>query len=183
MNLKAMNMFLSEDNIKRHLEHLRTQKLRFSIIEKSFPEIKRKEMNEIVRLNISKDVKDEALSLLGYIKAHECFFDSFTEIPKRSDEIMKHYASRESFIYNLYTAAKDKKYGFLFVYKDKYGIPRFVFSEENEGAFLRYEPLLAIDLYEHVYFNDYGFAKDKYLRSALEYFDLERLKSAIDKSE
>ena len=30
-------MFLSEDNIKRHLEHYRTQKLRLSIIEKSFP--------------------------------------------------------------------------------------------------------------------------------------------------
>ena len=49
MNLNAMNLFLSEENIKRHLEHLRTQKLKYSILEKSVPELKGKSIKEILR--------------------------------------------------------------------------------------------------------------------------------------
>ena len=63
---------------------------------------------------------------------------------------------------------------------DKYGIPRYSFSTWDDGAFLRYEPVLAVDMYEHAYFNDYGFEKEKYLRTSLEYLDLERLASALD---
>ena len=75
--------------------------------------------------------------------------------------------------------AKEREYGFLFVYLDKYGIPRCRFSTATDGAFINYEPILALDLYEHAYFNDYGFNRDRYLRSALEYLDLERLNSDI----
>lgn len=175
-----MNMFLSEDNIKRHLEHLRTLRLRYSILEKSFPELMGKEIKEILRMNIDKGLKDEALSLLRNIKSHECYFDSFTELPKRSDEVIRYYASREKFLYDLFCEGKEKEYGFLFVYIDKYGIARYSFSTLNDGAYLRYEPILAVDMYEHAYFNDYGFSKDKYLKSALEYLDLERL-SPLDK--
>lgn len=175
-----MNMFLSKDNIKRHLEHLRTLRLRYSIIEKSFPELKGKMIKEILRMSIDKDLKDEALSLLRNIKSHECYFDSFTELPKRSDEVIRHYSSREKFLYDLFTEGKEKEYGFLFVYIDKYGIVRYSFSTQNDGAYLRYEPILAVDMYEHAYFNDYGFAKEKYLKTALEYLDLDML-SPLDK--
>lgn len=183
MNLKAMNMFLSEDNIKRHLEHLRTMRFRYSIIEKSFPALKGKNAKEILRMNMNKDLKDEAISLLRYIKAHECFFDSFTELPKRCDRVIKHYASREKFIYDLYTECKEREYGFLYIFPDRYGIPRYSFSTDGDGAFIIYEPTLAIDMYEHTYFNDYGFSKDKFLRAALEYLDLERLSTTLDKKE
>lgn len=180
MNLKAMNMFLSEDNIKRHLEHLRTLRLKYSIIEKSFPEFKGKGIKEILRMNINKDLKDEALSLLRSIRAHEIFFVSFTELPKRPDGVMRHYLSRERLLYELFNAGKERVCGFLFLYLDKYGIPRYSFSAWDDGAFLRYEPILAVDMYEHAYFSDYGFAKEKYLHSALEYLDLERLSVTLD---
>ena len=174
MNLKAMNMFLSEDNIKRHLEHLRTYRLKLSILEKSLPELKGKTMTEIIRSSFSREIKDEALRLIWYIKAHECFFDSFSESPKRSEALIKHYSSREKLVYELYIEAMEREHGFLFVYMDR-GVPKTSFMTSGDRAFLRFSPILALDLYEHTYFSDYGFAKDKFLRSALMYLDTGKL--------
>lgn len=175
MNSKAMNMFLSEDNVKKHLEHLRTFKLKYSILEKSVPELKDKEIKEILRLNLSRDIKEEALRLLWYIKSHEIFFDSFTENPKRSESVEKHFMSRERLVYDIFVIAKDRDHGFLYVYSDWQGTPHIAVSDGNEGAYMKFEPKLCIDLYEHTYFSDYGFNKDKYLRNALMYLDTGRL--------
>jgi hypothetical protein len=61
MNFEAMNLFLSEGNIKRHLEHLREKRLCYSILEKSIPALCNVSMNEIFRLNIDRETKNEAL--------------------------------------------------------------------------------------------------------------------------
>ena len=72
MNLKAMKMFLSEENVKKHLEHFRNLRLRFSVLEKSIPELKGKDISAVSKLSISRKIKDEALELLwpipGYVK-------------------------------------------------------------------------------------------------------------------
>ena len=70
MDYSGMNMFLSTDNIKRHYEQLKTMKLRFSILEKSLPQLEGREMGEIMRMKIDKEPKNEALSLLWNIKSH-----------------------------------------------------------------------------------------------------------------
>ncbi len=178
MNLKAMNMFLSEENIKRHLGHLRTHRLKLSILEKSLPELKGKNMSQIIRSSLPRDVKDEALRLHWYIKAHECFFDSFCEAPLKCEAINKHYSSRERFVYDLFLEATKREYGFLFVYIDR-GVPRVSFATPEDKAFIKFEPILALDLYEHTYFADYGFEKNRFLRSALMYFDTGRLRQDI----
>ncbi len=176
MNLVAMNMFLSEENIKRHLEHLRTCKLRYSILEKSFPEIKSKRTREISRMYLSQEIKDEVLYLLWYIKSHECFFNSFCEVQLKSERVLKHFSSREKFLYDIYVAAKDKEHGFLYIYLDRRDRPKITFGGVDCGAFTRFMPILAIDLYEHTYFSDYGFMKDKFLNNALIYLDIGKLK-------
>lgn len=181
MNFIAMNLFLSESNIKRHLEHLREQKLRYSILEKSLPELRGKTINELIRLNINRDIKDEAISLLWYIKSHECFFDSFSEQQTRSDTLLNHYSSKEKFLYDLYTEGVERDHGFLFVYLDRQGAPRWIFSEKSDGAFIRYEPILALDLYEHTYFLDYGFEKKLFLRNALMYLNIAYLDNGVEK--
>lgn len=170
MNLKAMNMFLSEESIKRHLDHLRDYRLRLSILEKSLPELRGKRMSQIIRSGLSRDIKEEALGLHWYIHAHECFFNSFSEAPKRSDLINKYFSSRERFVYDLYLEAIKREYGFLFVYLDR-GVPKTVFATVDDRAFMKFSPVLAIDLYEHTYFSDYGFSKDRFLRSALMYLN------------
>ena len=179
MNFDAMNMFLSEGNVRRHLDHLRTMRLRYSIIEKSLPEIKGRSAEEIIRLGLGREIKDEILSLLWYIRSHECFFDSFTDRTERAKIRLRHYSSRERLIYDLYTPAKENYHGFLYIYRDRYGVVRYHFTDENDGAFISYQPILAIDLYEHAYFNDYGFNKDAFLKGALEYLDLARLNEDI----
>lgn len=174
MNIKAMSMFLSEDNIKRHLEQLRTYRLRLSILEKSLPELKGKDINEINRLPLERKAKEEALVLHWAIKSHECFFDSFSEMPGRSEMIDKHYSSRDSFIYNLYTEGMKSGCGFLYVYVNR-SVPKTLFLNEFDMSFLRIKPILTLDLFEHTYFLDYGFAKDRFLRSALSYLNTGKL--------
>jgi superoxide dismutase len=129
-------------------------------------------MSEIVRLNLGRDIKDEALSLLWNIKAHECFFNSFCH-NQQANQIGK--LSKEKFLYDLYTEALGRDYGFLFIFKDRHGNPRMNFSREYDGAFIKYEPALALDLYEHTYFLDYGFDKKRFLKNVVMYLDLSSL--------
>ena len=176
MNVKAMNMFLSEENIKRHLEHLRTHKLKLSILEKSQPELKGKDINEISKMSINRDIREEALNLIWYIKSHECFFKSFCQVQLKSECVLKYFSSREKFLYDLSVEAKEHDHGFLYVYLDRRGVPRTSFLAEPSGAFLKFTPILALDLYEHTYFLDYGFMKDKFISNALIYLDVGKLK-------
>ena len=176
MNFEAMNLFLSEGNIKRHLEHLREKRLCYSILEKSMPELCEHSINEIIRLNIDRGVKDEAISLLWYIKSHECFFDSFS-INQNMVNISR--ISVEKLLYEIYTEAMKMDHGFLFVTVDKHKTPKITFSDGNDGAFIKYKPILALDLYEHTYFLDYGFDKKRFLQNAIKYLNI----SSLDKRE
>lgn len=176
MNFEAMNLFLSEGNIKRHFEHLREKRLCYSILEKSLPELRERSINEITRLNIDRGVKDEAISLLWYIKSHECFFDSFS-INQNMVNISR--ISAEKLLYEIYTEAMKMDHGFLFITLDKHRTPRLMFSDGNDGAFIKYKPILALDLYEHTYFFDYGFDKRRFLQNAIKYLNI----SSLDKME
>ena len=176
MNFEAMNLFLSEGNIKRHLEHLREKRLCYSILEKSMPELRERPINEIFRLNIDRGIKDEAISLLWYIKSHECFFDSFS-MNQSMGKMMR--ISAEKLLYEIYTEAMKMDHGFLFVTLDKQKTPRLMFSDGNDGAFIKYKPILALDLYEHTYFLDYGFDKKRFLQNAIQYLNI----SSLDKRE
>lgn len=176
MNIKAMNMFLSEESIKKHLEHLRTEKLKLSILEKSVPEIKGKNISEIAKLSIKREVRDEALQLIWYIKSHECFFRSFCQVQLKSERLLRFFSSREKFLYDIFTEAMKYKYGFLYVFVDKRGMPRTAFESEHNIAFTKIDPILAIDLYEHTYFSDYGFMKNKFLNNSLSFLDTGKLK-------
>lgn len=171
MDTSALNLFLSEENIKRHLDHVNTISLKYSILEKSEPAIEGKTMREIARMHISRDLKEEALELLWRIKSHKLFFISFSSTPKKSTSLLKQYSSRESFLYSLFEMAREKDNGFLYVYKDRSGEIKVNISSQMEGAFIKWEPILALDLYEHSYFSDYLFKKERYLREALMYFD------------
>lgn len=175
MNLKAMKMFLSEENVKKHLEHFRNLRLRFSVLEKSIPELKGKDISAVSKLSISRKIKDEALELLWQIKSHELFFNSFTINPLWNEEIRKHNSSRERLIYDVFSQVKDLYYGFLYVYTDRHKNIITIYSNKYDGTFVKYQPSLCLDLYEHTYFNDYGFKKDKFLSNALGYFDTGRL--------
>lgn len=175
MNLKAMNMFLSEENIKRHIEHLRMLRLKYSVIEKSVPELKGKGIKELSKMRIDRGLKEEAVDLLWDIQSHDLFFDSFCENPIWLDEIRKNNGSRECLIHNIIIQAEGKNYGYIYVYLDKHNKITINYTDHFDGAFVKYEPRLCIDLFEHTYFNDYGFNKEKFLRNALGYLYTNKL--------
>ena len=175
MNITAMRCFLSEENILRHMDYLNTLKLKLSVIEKSFPEMQGLDISQISRTNLPADAKSDAAELMWRIKSHTCFFDSFVEENSINKNKKKLGISVEKIIYDVYSLAMEKEYGFIYMFVDKKSRPRLRFTHENDGAFVKYMPLISIDLYEHTYFSDYGFKKDKFLRNALIHLDLNKL--------
>ena len=175
MDIGALNLFLSEENIKRHFDYLNTMSLKYSILEKSEPTLIGKTMTEISKMRLSRDIKADALHLLWYINSHKLFFKSFAVNPEKSELMLKKFSSRESFIYSLFELAKGRENGFLFVYKNRGGDINVDISNQMGSAFLKWEPILALDLYEHAYFSDYLFNKERYLRAALSYLDTGKL--------
>ncbi len=175
MNTAAMRSFLSDCNIRQHVEHLRHLKLLHSVNEKSFPEIKGMPPAEISRAPLPKREKWEILGNLKSIKAHELYFSSFTERPAAVKALRRYFSSEEAFLYEALELGKGGGCSFLYVYVDGRGRPALSVSRPGDDFFIRREPLLAVDLFEHAYFSDYGFDSEKYLKSALSHLDLARL--------
>ena len=148
MDFKALNTFLSEENIRRHEEYLNNLRLKLSILEKSDPSAMR----------IGSQMKREESELIKEIKSHELFFDSFTQEQRAGHD-------RER--YEIYCRSLEREYGFLYIYYDR-GI-------KTGFDMPRVEKCLCIDLFEHCYFLDYGFKKDKFLKNCISHLDLARL--------
>ena len=172
MDPKAQNSFLSEANIKEHLSYLKTLKNKFSIIEKSYPELKGKSPDRVLKMNLKRQIRSEAFDLLLKIQAHEIFFSSFAREVKPSPAVRKYYSSENSFVYEMKMAALSCEYGYIYVYKDFKNVPRFRLTEALDERFIKDRPLLLVDLYEHAYFADYGFNYKGFLDGALSHLDL-----------
>lgn len=174
MNFKALNLFLSEDNIRRHIEHNNSVKLKLSILEKSVPKIIGCSICEIKQMKLDKDIKEEAARLIGYIRSHDLFFDSFVE----HNNACGHKALWiEQLLYNIYTEALSLDFGFMYLFKDGRGGIKTSFSPNGEYIIENQKPILSLDLFEHTYYLDYGFKKDKFLKNALCHLDISRLLS------
>ena len=148
MNYQAINMFLSEENIRRHEAYLNNLRLRLSILEKSDPSVMR----------IGSQIKREEAELVRQIRSHEMFFDSFSAETR---------AGNDSERYEIYCKCMEREYGFLYIYYDRGIKTRFDMPSV--------EKCLSIDFYEHCYFLDYGFKKDRVLKNCISHLDLARL--------
>ena len=172
---RSMLAFLSEGNLKAHVEYAKDLRLKHSIIEKSLPEIKGKSSGELIRLPVKRSLKNEILPNLISYEAHRTYFSSFTDRPAPSDIIRKEYGSESALCYKLFEAARSANYGFLYLYRDPRGRICFRTVLEPSEIMARENPLLLIDLFEHAYFSDYGYSYEKYLRAALAHLDFSRL--------
>lgn len=169
-------LFVSEDSLKLHLEYLNDLKLKYSVLEKQYPELSY-DVATVKRARIDKAVKERALDLICNIKSHECYFNSFCEAPRPYKPIKRYFSSEDAFVYEIFLAARGGSHNFIYVCKNKSGKP-FITDEYYE------DPIFAIDTSEHAYFLDYGFSRDEYLRRALGYLKLEKLSlEALDKAE
>ena len=170
--------FISQTNYELHREHLRQLKLRMSIFEKSYQQIKGKSPRQILKLPIDRNEREVAAGLLADILAHELFFDSFSSTNTTSRPVRDAYGSEANFLY-LISRKAEKCHGFLFVVQDRRGVPEIVAYNEPLSAFLsNATPTLAVDLCEHAYFYDYCFDSQTYLRAALSHLDLSKIKKS-----
>ena len=170
-----MNEFLSEENIASHREYLRTQRLKYSILEDSIPPLRKLGVKEVYRSKLSTVDKRDALLLLSDILLHDVYFSSFcdTRFP-HSDAAIKSFGAESSLLNDLFRLGMSMRCGFACVCQTNGSIS--VHDIEDCHDILRYgEPILAVDVFEHAYFMDYGFDKERYLLSALPYLDLTKL--------
>lgn len=170
-----MLSFISEENYEIHKGYLRTLKLKYSILEKSINDIKNKNIDEIIKQKMKRKDKQDVLELLFDIVLHETFFSSFSDNTfLTSDMISSLFGSEASFLNEVFRFAMRTPSGFICIYRttDRIHIST---SEELDSLYRYGAPELAIDVSEHAYFLDYGFDKERYLRSALPHFNLSRL--------
>ncbi|MBQ2793105.1 MAG: hypothetical protein IJF05_00215 [Clostridia bacterium] len=167
---------LSEEAIKRHREYARNLRLKYSILQKSETIFNSLNIRDIPWQKLKPDLAGEAFSLLSELSLHECFFASFSEkelLPLPPS--VREYESAAELLNHLYRLAyTDNDGGFLVVYKSRgKTVVGRIFPPYRE--LLTFTPLLAIDLYEHTYFSDYGFERGGYLVAALSHLNLDLL--------
>ena len=164
--------FLSEENIALHKEYVRQKRLKYSILQSSFPKLCDADVKELFGMRLSRRDRRDALALLPEIILHDVFFTSFCEEKyERSSLVASLYGSEAAYLNELYKLAKNSSVGFLIIGRGA----RFSAVTDYADA-LRYErPLLALDLCEHAYFLDYGFDRERYLVNALSQLDLKKI--------
>ena len=171
----AVIEFLSDEAIELHKEWLNTEKLRMSILEKSIGGIKGKSIREIMNMKLKREDKEDVLLQLSKIKLHECFFNSFGNIKyPQSNAVKSIYGNSASFLNKLYSESLKRETGFLTVLTLN-GALKVCTSVNMIEHFNDADPILAIDLSEHVYFLDYGFDKERFLFNALPYLSVDKL--------
>ena len=163
--MEPMRAFLTEENILIHKEYMRTLRLRHSIMEKSIPQIKGKDILELQRSHFSQTVRDDVIPNLREYIFHQIYFESFGGTATMPLRLKKLYSSAQAFLYDVYLLASKKNEGFILIFSDDRGEVRMMHSDDVKR--LRSLPKLALDVSEHAYFLDYRFDKEKYLRSAL----------------
>ena len=163
--------FLSERSCALHKEYLEKLKLRYSILEKSVPEIRKKEISEIQKMRVP--YKNEILSLRCDIICHELFFTSFCHGHQNSKCVKEAFGSEAAFFYEIYQLSKEKENCFAIISMNR-GFPRLSFGLPSMILRLS-SPVLALDLYEHAYFLDYGFDKEEYVRRMLSCLNLNKV--------
>ncbi len=168
--------FLSEYNVLKHKEFLKNLKLKYSVLEKSYPSVAGLSFNEIRTAHLASDAKAECLELRSKIILHELYFDSFSEEIFSSAAVRSFFGSEANFLYEIENEiSKSADYGFLLVYVERKRRLNFTVGANLTDVLLNAEPLLALDLYEHAYFGDFGFDRKRYVKTSLSHLNLSKI--------
>lgn len=170
--------FLSERAEAMHREHARMIELRYSVMEKSIPQLKNikgRDIREISRQKLNKRDMSDAVQLLGETLAHRLYFSSY----RRSSEPLRASADLDRYFIaelqnSLYRSAMTQIYGYVCISARRGAL---IIDSAQSGAelFLRGEPVLLLDVCEHAYFLDFGFDRESYVLAAISHLDLSRL--------
>lgn len=169
---ECMNEFLSEENISLHREYYRKLKNKYSILEKSAPELKGITLDRIYDMRLPKSLKVDAIILKREIYLHEVFFDSFSRTYSFPKKVKSSFGSFQNLAFEAYMLAKNMNDGFLLLCEDAKGA--LLCDSREIYKFKRV--ILALDMWEHSYFLDYKFDREKYIKNALAFWNVEKFK-------
>ena len=171
--------FVSERALSLHKEYVEAERLRLSVIEKTYPELSGRSARDILRTKCAD--KREAARLKLNISCHELYFSSFGGQYAASEAIRRSYGSEATFLYKLGKFAEECGERFAFIYADGKAVR---VRGGDEWSLLRIdEGPLVIDLFEHAYFLDYGFDKKAYIKNLLPYLDLSLLDKKLSRKD
>lgn len=171
MNTRGMTSFLTEDNVSSHISYMKMLRCKYSLEEKSFPQIKGKGIAELSKASISAEIKREMLNKLIAWKSHELYFSSFALEVGRCEKIKKYFSSTDAMLYEIENTAQTVSEGFVYVSWTGKSIKIFT-SDMPYNYFVKYQPQLALDLCEHSYFLDYRFNRESYVTNALAHLNI-----------
>lgn len=167
--------FISDINYSTHKEAAGRDILRLGLLERSHPGIATASPKAIARMRARGVDMRAAAELKASVILHRVFFDSFSDegaVP--SAAVRRIFGSEAALLTRLYDSAMKLRIGFAAVVKS--GREALVCASENAlDILLAGEPILAVDLFEHAYYGDYGFGKEAYLRDALTHLKLGKL--------
>jgi len=167
--------FLSQDTQLKHREFLNQRRLQYSVLEKSYRSLAGCSLREIEGKRLPRDAKREAFSLKAEILLHELYFDSFSDKFTPSEAVKRFFGSEASFLYEIESSLRETRaVGFLLVYSDG-GKLKFSHIYDDFDILADAKPLLAVDLWEHAYFSDYGFDRARYIKNALLHLDFNKI--------
>ena len=165
-----MHIF-SEDSHNAHLQYLRDLRLKLSILEKSEPRICGLTPRQILRCRAKADLRRDAAVLSSEILLHDISMRSYREGGNVDCALIRNsFGSAASFVYEASRLAIACKAGFLALYLEG-GRVVLRTSMDDVSLVTLGDPLLAVDLWEHAYFTDYGFDKRRYLSAILPILD------------
>ena len=165
----TMTGFLSEEAIRRHKGQIEAERLRLSVERKCDGRLSGLDYFSLTPGMMRR--WRSAATLMLSILMHECYFSSFTDTPKPSEAVRALYGSEDAFLYEGIGLAGEVSEGFIYIYLDGRGRPRWG-ALLGLGDRLIGRPALAVDLSEHAYFYDYSFDRGAYLRAAMAHIDL-----------
>ncbi|MBQ7333157.1 MAG: hypothetical protein IJW38_02275 [Clostridia bacterium] len=133
-------------------------------------------MKEIAAKKIPYEIKNEAIKKRCEIELHELYFNSFTDKFYPSAAVKNIFGSEANFLYQMEAELMENySCGFLLVYVNGRNKLSFQLGNELSDIFLKYTPLLAVDLWEHAYFDDFGFDRKRYVKIALSRLDFSKI--------
>ena len=167
---QGIEAVISEHALNMHKDYLRRLRLKYSVLEKSSPELRGKSIGQISKMRIRD--REEALNLKCDIALHELYFSSFGEGYQCSERARACFGSEASFLYELFKWCLLRKDDYVVVHINR---GKIEFSGGSCELLIKiHNPLLCIDLCEHSYFLDYGFERDTYLEKLLPYLNISR---------
>lgn len=162
---------LSERAVRMHRDYLNELLLRRSIFEKSYPN---GVLNSYIKgKGLARGERESMRELDNEISAHKIFFNSFSNIKYQHSEIVKkQYGDISHLLNEVFRVCMASEGDFVYIVMQRGRVEVCACKAKCEPPA---EPILAVDICEHVYFLDYGFEKEKFLCSLLPYLSLPKI--------